>query len=61
MTDKKAPEKKSGELRVTASLVQVKGVDGKVFYLYAGDVVNTDKVSPESLKHLESLGFVESD
>lgn len=61
MTDnKKAPEKK-GSLRVKAALVQVKGNDGKVSYLYAGDVIDTDKVSRESLEHLESLGFVESD
>ena len=59
MTEKKA--EKRDTLRVKAALVQVKGVDGKVFYLSAGDVVDTAKVSPESLKHLESLGFVESD
>lgn len=61
MTEKKAPEKGKGGVRVTASLVQVKSVAGTVFYLYAGDIVDTDKVSPESLKHLESLGFIESD
>ncbi|GAB3081017.1 hypothetical protein GCM10027053_51950 [Intrasporangium mesophilum] len=59
MTEKKQPAPKR-VLRVIAQLVPVKGVDGKVFYLQAGDVI-TDRVSQESVEHLDGLGFLAAD
>ena len=60
MTEKKSEKATGHSLRVTGSLVQVKSRNGTVSYFYAGDILDPDQVSPEHLKHLESLGFIES-
>jgi hypothetical protein len=54
-----APSDKSESLRVTAPLVQV--ILGKrAVQFYKGDVL-PDGLSSDSVEHLKSLGYVESD
>lgn len=48
------------DLKVTAALVTAVVENGRVVYLYKGDVV-PDGVTKESLDNLKSLGFVAED
>lgn len=48
---------KNKSLKVTAQLVQVT-LGGRAVQFYQGDVL-PDGVSEDSVKHLESLGYVE--
>ena len=54
----KAEKSESGDgLVVTAPLVQVTLSGSQVLRLYKGDVL-PDGVTPESLEHLQNLGYV---
>lgn len=57
MADVKRSAPKKGDLVVTATLVVAHFQGGRVGNLAKGDVV-PDGVTPESLEHLRSLGFV---
>ena len=47
-------------LHVKAPMVTVKTENARIVYLYKGDVV-PDGVDADSIKHLQSLGFVTED
>jgi hypothetical protein len=53
-----AAAKKSNDLRVVAPLVQVE-LGGRAAQFYYGDIL-PEGVSEDSLKHLKSLGYVDS-
>ena len=48
------------QLKVAAPLVTARTTNGRVVYLFKGDVV-TEDIDQESIDHLESLGFLTED
>lgn len=55
---KEAAPEAVDRLVVTARMVTVKMTTGDLRSMLAGDVVDPEKVSEESIEHLRSLGFV---
>lgn len=65
--DKAAPAKsapraaaKKKTLKVSAVMITARSKNDRIVYLYRGDVVGED-ITPESVDHLKSLGFVTED
>jgi len=53
-------EAKKKTLKVSTVMVTAVTKNDRIVYLYRGDVVGED-VTPESIEHLKSLGFVTED
>lgn len=53
-------ESKKKTLKVSVVMVTAKTTNDRIVYLYRGDVVGDD-ITPDSVEHLKSLGFITDD